>query len=198
MLKNGAPMKHQVIIIVVLITMLVIVSTKHAHAEKPVKFYKEETTITLQEGSIQVQGLYFFENRSDFELDVSITYPFQVNTAQSFPENITLLDPRDPLPYEKTETGIQWSQYFEPSSIETVHVAYTQTVQQKQATYVLTRKFWNEKVDKIYLIIKAPLSFQNVSISIEPDTSKTDEITQFFYITKRYFKANQNLTISWE
>lgn len=191
-------MHARVNIAVVLVGILMIVCAECAYAEKPVKFYKEETTIILQEGSFQVRGLYFFENRSDFELDVSITYPFQVNTAQSFPKNISLLDPRDPLPYEKTETGIRWSQHFEPSSVETVHVAYAQTVQQKQASYFLTRKFWNEKVDKICLIIEAPLLFQNVSISIEPDSSKTDESTQFFYITKRYFKTKQNLTISWE
>jgi hypothetical protein len=169
-----------------------------ACGEKPVKLYKEESSIALGEGSLDVRGTYFFENRTDFELDVAIFCPIHTDDAQPFPGKVTLLDPRDPVPFEKEEQGIQWSQHFEPSGIETVLVSFVQAIEQNRATYILKRKVWGEKIDKFSIIITAPLSYANISISIEPDSLRSDEHKQYYYITKRYFEAKQDLVITWE
>jgi hypothetical protein len=182
----------------VFVSMIILVCSEFTYGEKPIKLYKEESTIALKESNIAVRGLYFFENRSDFELDVSISYPFQVNAQQLFPEAVALLDPKKPLTFEKEKTGIQWTQHFEPSSIETVLVAYSQVLKEKEAIYMLKRSSWNGKVDKISIVIELPLTFKNVSLSLEPDSSRVDEHKQSFFITRRYFEAKQDLAITWE
>jgi hypothetical protein len=180
------------------INIVILLCSGFAQAEKPVKFYKEETTITLQENSVSVQGFYFFENRSDFELDVSLLYPFYIDPFQLFPRTIRVLDPVDPITFEEKEKGIQWSQHFEPTGIETVLVHYDQEIKQTQATYVLEKSSWNSKVDNISILVEAPLSFLNMSLSIEADSSNADGKHQYFYITRRYFTPEQDLAISWE
>lgn len=189
-------MKHQTTIVLAIILFSACATA--AFGEKPVKLYKEETTIVIENNSFSVRGLYFFENRSDFELDVTITYPFFVDVSQSFPDEIELLDPGQPIEFEKKENTIQWSQHFEPSGIETVFVAYTQKIEKKKARYILKKKFWNEKVDKTHIAIEAPLEWTNIALSIEPDSSRTDEHKRYFYLTKRYFLAKSDLIITWE
>jgi hypothetical protein len=191
-------MKENALPAFLLITILIVLFTSLLSAERPVKLYKEESDILLEQGKMAVSGCYYFENRSDFELDVSIIYPFQVNEQQIYPDKVTLLDPDNPIAFEREGAGIKWTQHFEPSSIETVLVAYEQELKKREATYILKRKFLNGKVDKSSLVIQAPLEFTNVSFSVEPDSASTDENHQYFYLTRRYFTPKKNLTITWE
>ncbi len=191
-------MKDNALPVFLLITTMTMLFTGLLSAERPVKLYKEESDILLEQGKMTVSGCYYFENRSDFELEVSIIYPFQVNEQQAYPDTVTLLDPDNPIAYEKEGDGIKWTQHFEPSSIETVLVNYEQVLKKREATYILKRAFLNGKVDKISLVIQVPLAFTNVSFSVEPDSTRTDEKHQYFFLTRRYFTPKKNLTITWE
>ncbi|MCK4576703.1 hypothetical protein KAU34_09870 [candidate division WOR-3 bacterium] len=169
----------------------------YSFAEIPIKFYKEETTIKLKENSVIIQGLYFFENRSDFEMLVNMFYPFFINNTNIYPEKIKALDPKNPIDYTKSEKGIEWSLHFEPIGVETVFVEYNQKLKQKSATYIL-KKFWEEKIDKTSLIIETSLSYKEINFSIEPDSVKTKNDNKIFYITKRYYLPEKNLKITWK
>lgn len=182
----------------VLAIVLTFVCEKSLWGEKPIKLYKEETTIAIEEHALSVNGFYFFENRTDFELDVSISYPFPVSNQQLFPEPVAVLDPEDPIEHEKRGKGIRWSHHFEPASIETVLVKFSQALKAKRATYLLRRGLWDGKVDKISMVVTLPSSFENVTLSIEPDSLGSDEQTQNFFITRHYFEPEQDLLITWE
>lgn len=191
-------MKYYATVVLMLTMIITALLTGSLSAERPVKLYKEESDILIEEEKMTVSGFYFFENRSDFELDVSISYPFQVNDQQEYPEEVTVLDPESPVAFEKEERAITWKQHFEPSSIETVLIEYEQVLKEKEATYILKRKSLNGKVDKISLVIQVPYEFSSVSFSVEPDSSRMDENKRYYYLSRRYFIPKKDLTITWE
>ncbi len=166
-------------------------------AKAPIKLYKEETRITLEKNSVTIQGYYYFENNSDFELDVDFIYPFHVSSLHFFPEKISILDPRSKINFTKRKEAVKWTVHFLPVGMETVYVGYQQEIKEKSVLYILN-KFRTEKIDKLQFIIEIPLDLMDISISLKPDSSKTIDQTKFFYITRRYFKPQEKLKITWK
>ena len=168
-----------------------------ALAKAPIKLYKEETRITLEKNSATIQAHYYFENSSNFELDVDFIYPFHVSSLHLFPEKISILDPRSKINFTKRKKTVKWTVHFLPMGIETVYVGYLQVIKQKSVLYILN-KFRTEKIDKLQFIIETPLDLMDISISLKPDSSKTIDQTKFFYITRRYFNPQEKLKITWK
>lgn len=175
----------------------VIYFISYSFAEMPIKFFKGEINIKLEKNYVHVQGLYFFENKSNFEIDVIMVYQFPINSNHLYPEKINVLDPINHIDLTKKKNGIEWVLHFEPNSVETVFIEYKQKINNKSAVYILD-KLWKEKINKLQFIIEAPLEFKELSISMEPDSVRTEEDKQFYYITRRYFLPEEDLKISWQ
>ncbi len=187
-------MKKLIVLIFCIFTL-----ASFSHAEMPVKFFKEEINITLKKNSVNVRGLYFFESKSNLEIDVSMFYPFPIDSSHFYPAKIKVLDPENTLDFVKKNTGIKWTLHFEPLGVKTVLVEYKQKIKEKNATYILTTtKLWKQKIDKATFIIEAPEEFKELNFSIKPDSVKTKAKKQFYYITRRYFLPKTDLKISWE
>jgi len=168
-------------------------------AEIPIKFFKEEIHINLKKQSIQVSGLYFFENKSNFEIDVTMTYAFPIDSSHFYPDTIKVLAPESPLDFVRKRNWVEWTIHFEPSGIETVFVEYKQIIEEKCATYILsTTKLWKEKIDIANFIIEAPVEFKEMNISIRPGSVKIKGDKQLYYITRRNFVPESDLKISWQ
>lgn len=184
----------------IIFTFFIFTLASFSHAEMPVKFFKEEINITLKKNSVNVRGLYFFESKSDFdEMKIKMFYPFPVDTSHLYPEKIKVLNPENPLEFNKKKDGIEWNLYFEPLGVETVLVEYKQKIKEKNATYILTTtKLWKQKIDKATFIIESPEEFKELNFSIKPDSVKSKAKKQFYYITRRYFLPKTDLKISWE
>ena len=181
----------------VLSMFFIICFISYSFAETPIKFFKGEINIELEKNCVHVQGLYFFENKSNFEIDVIMVYPFPINSSHLYPEKIDVLDPKNHIELTKKKNGIEWVLHFEPVSVETVFVEYKQKINNKSAAYILN-KLWKEKINKLLFIIEAPLEFKELNISIEPDSVRTEENKQIYYITRRYFLPKEDLKISWQ
>lgn len=170
----------------------------YCFAEAPVKFFKEEVSLEVVKNSVTLQGLYFFENTSNFEMDVNVVYPFSIDSTHLYPDKIKISVDDNPIDFTKNKDGIRWTLHFAPNMVETVFVEYRQKIKEKSVTYILTSiKLWKDKLDKLTFIIKAPEEFKELNISIKPDSVKTKKGRLFYYITRRYFLPKEDLKISW-
>ena len=181
---------------IILLISFIFLLISDSSAETPIRFFKEEIIIELSENSIYVRGLYFFDNRSNFEIDATIVYPFPVDTNHLYPNKIEVFDPKHPIDFVKRNEGIEWTLHFEPIAVETVVVEYKQIIKEESATYIL-EKLWKEKIDKAMFTIETPLDFKELNLSIKPDSVKIEENKQVYYITKRYFLPKGDLKITW-
>lgn len=168
-------------------------------AEIPIKFFREEINITLKKSSVQVHGLYFFENKSNLEVYIRLFYPFPIDSSHFYPENVRVLDPKSPIDFISKKDRIVWSLHFEPYGVETTYVEYTQRIEEKNATYILTTtKLWKEKIDKAMFIIESPLEFNELNVSIKPDSGIIKRNKRIYYITRSNFLPDTDLKITWK
>jgi hypothetical protein len=165
-------------------------------ADTPVTLFKEEVKITFQKTSMEVRGLYYFENTSSMEFEVKMVFPFPVDKNHPYPEEIEIKNPAATIDFANTDKAVEWNLNFEPAGVETLFIKYNQELKVNSAIYKL-KKLWDGKIDKLSFLILVPEDFEEINFSLEPDSIKTEKKQRKIYITKRFFTPENDLKITW-
>lgn len=119
--------------------------------------------------AIEVRGAYRFENTSELPVDPRIYFPFAVDEAHPFPDEISVSVGR----HERLRDGILFPVRLAARSEEIVEIRYRQFTRDRSATYIVTSaRMWSDPLEYADLLVVTPLAVALQSISYPMD--KTD------------------------
>jgi hypothetical protein len=163
--------------------------------EYPIEFFKEKVVMTIDSGTVFVEGIYYFRNITPEKKIAYVFYPFPVDSIYSYPTFIQI----DDLPFTKTDTGVNFTLPIEPKSDRMFEVRYRQNLSRSQARYILTTlQKWHKPIEEAVFVVNVPAEWNDLSLSYPADSIRPNQARKNYFITRRNFKARQDLIISWQ
>ncbi len=182
------------LLVIILIGALLSTSCRRKH-QLPVKFYREDVSIWVEEGEVTVQGIYYFKNRTDYRRKFSLLFPFPVDSLHMYPYEIEVID----TDFKKSKKGITFDIIIDTEGTVSSEITYKQKLLTKSARYILsTARVWLEPIERAGFVVSLPEDFENYSVSYKPDSivHKNDRI--FYYFEKENLLPDKDIEIIWE
>ena len=139
-----------------------------------IDFFSESLTFRLQDGSFEVEGLYYMRNNTDAEIIQTLFYPFpdvkrygKISFVSIIKEGET-----NSLLRNQTEYGAVFNITLKAKEEAAYHIRYIQELKTTEAKYIITTtQVWKKPFEEANYQIEYPLSMKLVKSSIEPDTT---------------------------
>jgi hypothetical protein len=171
----------------------------------PIDFFKESITLSVDESTASVSGIYYFRNNSDNAGRMPILFPFFVDSTSIFPDTMcayivnekdtTYLDCRNTGQHEAVMIAIPLS----PNCTTVWHLDYRQKIFGPRATYILTSTgAWGKPLEEATYRFIVPKAFKDVQIWPEADSTLVKGKSQEYLAHRIDFMPGQDMTIHWK
>lgn len=143
-------------------------------SSQSIDFFSESLTFRLQDGSFEVEGLYYFRNNADTEISQNLFYPFPNVKKYGKISFISISKAGDPssLLRNQTEYGAVFNITLQAKEEAAYHIRYVQELASNEARYIITTtQAWKKPFETADYRLEFPLSMNLVKSSIEPDTT---------------------------
>ncbi len=173
-------MKHHSIL------LLFLLLAPGVHSQK-IEFFSENLTFRLQQGTFEVDGLYFFRNKTDAEVRQSMIYPFPEVDKYGEISFISINREGDTATMlrNQTERGALFLVLLQPREEAAYRIIYRQQLKSNKAKYIiLTTQKWGKPFETADYRLEFPNSIQLTNISIQPDSTFQKE-NQHTYLWHR-------------
>lgn len=156
-----------------LILVLIIGLIPETKSQK-IKFFSEDLTFKLQQDIFEVDGLYFFRNITDSEVQQVLFYPFP--DVEKYGEisfvSITTQGDTASMLLRQTDRGAFFRVELQPTEQMAYHIIYRQKLKSKKAKYIIvTAQKWGKPFETADYRLEFPDSLKLTSVSIEPDAT---------------------------
>lgn len=186
--------KNSLLIIIITIGTLLSTDCRRKY-QLPVKFYREDVSVWVEDGEVTVEGIYYFKNRTDYRRKFRLLFPFPVDSLHMYPYEIEVAN----SDFKKSKKGITFDIILDAEGSVSSKITYKQKIFTKSARYILsTARVWLEPIERAGFVVSLPEEFENYSISYKPDSTihKNDRI--FYYFEKEKFIPDKDIVITWE
>jgi hypothetical protein len=161
----------------------------------PLRFASERVILEVLPGgeAIEVRGAYRFENTSELPVYRRIYFPFAVDEAHPFPDEISVSVGR----HERLRDGILFPVRLAARSEEIVEIRYRQFTRDRSATYIVTSaRMWSDPLEYADLLVVTPLAVALQSISYPMDKTEDGERRTYRSRIERFFPERE-LVVRW-
>ncbi len=161
----------------------------------PVIFFKENLTITLNEGEMQVEGNYYFRNQHNGPFSSPIFYPLLSNEVMPFPHHIEVTGKR----FYKSPEGIYWQISFnKPQEEQKVHVLYRQKLLTSKAIYLVTStQAWGTPLEWVEFKVNFPADWSELKTAYPMTAVKEEQGRKYWRFSAKHFWPKQDMIFSW-
>ncbi|MEE9552978.1 MAG: hypothetical protein V3W18_01675 [candidate division Zixibacteria bacterium] len=132
----------------------------------PVDFFKEEITLSVDETTATVNGVFYFHNNTDRGRPFPVVFPFYTDSVTHFPHEIKAytIDDNDTLAINfeplKERGAIRMAIPMKPNAITVWYLDYSQRIESSRARYILTStSAWKKPLDEATYRFVVPKSF---------------------------------------
>jgi hypothetical protein len=175
------------------------------HLTSPVDFFKEEITVTIDDSSSSVFGIYYFRNNTERGGKMPIMFPFYVDSASLFPETVfaytvngndtTALDVQD----ARGQNAVMIEIPMKPNGITIWHLDYSQKILGPKATYILTSTgAWGKPLEDATYRFIIPNDYDSTQTWPEPDSTIIHDSHRELLAHRTNFMPKQNMMIEWK
>lgn len=183
-----------------LILVLIIGLIPEVKSQK-IEFFSEDLTFKLQPDIFEVDGLYFFRNITDSEVQQVLFYPFpdvEKYGEISFVSIKTQGDTASML-LRQTERGAFFRVELQPNEELAYHIIYRQKIKSKKAKYIIvTTQKWGKPFETAEYRLEFPDSLKLTSISIEPDSKFIKEDLNIYIWHRQNFMPTVDFEFDFE
>jgi len=174
-----------------------------AAPSRDLRFARERVVVEVSPGRTRVAGWYWFSNDSDAPLELSLFYPFPVDSVHLYPSEILVErergSGREPLGFARQETGVVWRMAFGPREETAVRVEYVQEILDRHAVYIVTTtRHWARPIDVAEFEFRVPADIGNVNLSFVPDTKEAAGDTAVYRLKRTRFMPTGDLVVTWD
>jgi len=178
----------------------------------PVHFAREEVTLDIRPGVLEVRGNYHFTCSATDRLVAVISYPFPVDSANLYPDSIVIagaghdrnppgISGRVPSPayrYERSDTAVSFRMRFRPGEEDSFFAYYRQPLRTNSARYIVTTtRKWQRAIDLAQFLVTVPASFHDVKLTYKPDSVVKKDSTVSYYFAHRRFFPDTDIVVTW-
>jgi hypothetical protein len=171
--------------------------------KKPVEFFAEEITLSVDDSSATVTGIFHFRNRTSMQGKYSCIFPFYVDSLSAYPDSIAAatLGP-DGSPIEVRQNKDKGAAVLKvpltPDTITTWRITYKQNIRGRSARYILTStQDWGRPLDEATYCIIVPSKFDSVSVWPEQDSvARRGDLVEF-WAHRKNFMPDKDMQVTW-
>jgi hypothetical protein len=200
--------------LVVLPVILASLSCRKAEPVSPVHFAREEITMDVRPGTLEVRGMYHFTCSAKEPLVASVFYPFPLDSTHLYPDSIELRTPNDAAPltlalsqreregvrvsFVRQDSGVAFRMRFRPETEDSFFAYYRQPLKTNSATYIVTTtRKWKRPIDLARFRVTVPASFKDVRLTFKADSvAKSDRTVTYFFARKKFY-PDRDVTVTW-
>jgi hypothetical protein len=158
----------------------------------PIDFFKEDVTIKILDETVEVTGVYFFENMTQIRKRIKFYYPFPVDSNHYFPDTIAIA-----YPFEKDTAGIFFSLSLRPNSIDSFKITYEQQIEKSFFKYITTTtRVWKRPIKEANFTIIAPETLAVHTNYALSERRVIDGYRHYIIQIKKFF-PEEDLIITW-
>lgn len=166
-----------------------------------ITFKKENITVSIIAcDTLEVQGIYFFENRDSSSATMMIHYPFPVDDSWQYPHLISVenLSERKPVDFITKRDGVNWYLSLPPLSVDSTKVIYRQRVFRLRGRYILTTtQDWGKPLEKAAFKVVVPENSTLTYWSFQSDSVSVKNGQVIYQAWKENFYPEEDLMLEW-
>ncbi len=168
---------------------------RKAAPELPVHFAREEVSMDIRLGTLEVRGVYHFQCSAGQPLVASIFYPFPLDSTHLYPDSIEIRQHG----FQRQDSGVSFRMKFTPDAEDSFYAYYRQPLRTSSATYIVTStQKWKRPIDLARFQVTVPAGFRDVTLSFKPDSTVTrDSIVSYFFAREKFF-PDKDVTVTWK
>ncbi len=175
------------------------------HAKGPIEFYQEEITMSVNDSSVRIDGVYYFKNNTSTSGPMPVLFPFYVDSLSEYPSFVrayTISDSGDTIDVKikhiREQNRVHLTIPLIPKQISKWYIEYVQKIHSTSARYVLTSTAaWGEPLKDAAYKFKVPAEYRDVKTWPEADSSNANGNNSIYWSTKKDFMPRQDMTIYW-
>ncbi|MFO7674866.1 MAG: hypothetical protein R6X12_00905 [bacterium] len=163
-------------------------------APGPVHFAREEVSVTVRPGAVEVLGTYHFTSSARDTIAAVISYPFPLDSFHDYPESVALPGHR----FQLAESAARFVMRFRPGGEDSFTVRYRQPLRGPQARYIVTTtRQWRRPIDRAQFRVTVPAGLAGATLNYRPDSTRRDDSTLTWFFTRSGFFPEEDVVVSW-
>ncbi len=184
-----------------IIIFILLFSIKFVQAQN-LQFYQEDLDFKIEENYFYVDGLYYFRNPSNKEINRRLFYPFPQDKTYGKVDSIFVINTHDSLHETNLRNNLKGSSFtihIDPDTTAIYRIGYRQELREAEAEYILTTtQTWGSPFEQVNYTLEFPKEFSLDSISYMPDSLREESDKYFFFWHKEKFMPDKNLEINYK
>lgn len=180
-------------------------SFSQSHMNMPIEFYKEEISMTINDGEFTISGTYYFRNNTEMDKPMSIVFPFNIDDSTHYPHEISafIVNADDTLELDYQENrergSIRIAIPIKPEETTVWCLEYTQKIDRPQATYILkSTQAWGQPLEEALYKIDIPDNIDIDYIWADVDSVTAGDNREILWIHKTEYMPFKDMTIKWK
>ena len=170
-----------------------------------VDFFKEEITLSIDDSTASVSGIYYFRNNTEKDKPFSVVFPLYVDAVSHYPHEIRAytVNDGDTLIIEPTrlEDGnvIRLRIPMRPKEVTIWHLDYAQRIEGSHARYILTStRAWGKPLEEALYRFVIPADFEIIDIWPKVDKVRKVKPNLELWCEKSDFMPSRDMEIYWQ
>ncbi len=180
-------------------------SFSQSRMNMPLEFYKEEISMTINNGEFIISGTYYFRNNTDSDRPMPVVFPFYIDDSTHYPHEISAfsIDGDDTFKLDfqenKERGSIRIVIPMKPKAISVWRLEYTQKIDKPRATYILkSTQAWGKPLEEALYKIDIPDNIDIDYIWADVDSITTTENREILWIHKTEYMPFKDMIIKWK
>ncbi len=149
-----------------------------------------------------MDGLYYFRNNSNKEINRRLFYPFPHGETYGKVDSIFVINVQDSLKDTNLKNNLKGSSFtihVDPDTTAIYRICYKQKLNGTKAKYILTTtKTWGFPFEEVNYTLEFPKELSLDSISYIPDSLREESDRYIFYWHKVNFMPDKNFEINYK
>lgn len=192
--------------IVIASIIMVELSFAQSGMNKPLEFFKEKITMTVDKGEFSISGTYYFRNNTDSDRPMPVVFPFYIDKFTHYPDKIRVFISRNGEPdslinfEENTDRGsIRMRIPMKAHETTAWHIQYAQKIDRPQATYILkSTQAWGRPLEEALYRIDIPDNIDIDYIWADVDSVSEQDHREILWIHKTEYMPFKDMAIRWK
>jgi hypothetical protein len=163
-------------------------------------FFKEHITFKIEAGCFYVNGEYNVRRTGDTAGEISLFYPFPVDTLFAPVDSFLIYDVThntEIVAFKKTMSGAFFRIGLD--TVTTVLISYQQKLLSNQAQYILTTtQHWGKPLEEVSYELITPADMKIISFSYMPDNRQEVGDAIIYYWRKYHFMPDRDMIFTFE
>lgn len=173
--------------------------------QAPVDFFQEEITLTVNDSTCFISGIYYFRNNMDHSGTFPVAFPFYIDSLSLYPDSLSayIVDNSDtiPLSVRRNIRGgpVVLNIPLKSREVTIWHLDYRQRILSPRAVYILTStSSWGKPLEDATYRFIAPATFQNLVAWPEPDSVIRNNDKIEYISIRKDFMPRRDMEIKWD